>query len=180
MGLAFRGKLMQARSTRRGTLPLRQVDPLGINRTVTRLSVNRAPLFETVRSISSWHPQVTRPCSSPINFFQPVNSLSSLNMVAQMDARNRALCLMYRKPPAGQVSLSYTQIAENVFNKGGGHPTAVSVIHPTGQRTRRVRPDEEDQQERPRTSACETTRGLRQRTRVEVGSAVEDVPSGSW
>ena len=48
-------------------------------------------------------------------------------MVAQMDAKNRALCFMYRHPPAGQASLSFPKIAENVFNKEGGHPTAASV-----------------------------------------------------
>ena len=48
-------------------------------------------------------------------------------MVAQMDAKNRALCFMYRNPPAGQALLSYPKIAEKVFNKEGGHPTAASV-----------------------------------------------------
>ena len=44
-----------------------------------------------------------------------------------MDAKNRALCFMYRNPPAGQALLSYPKIAEKVFNKEGGHPTAASV-----------------------------------------------------
>jgi len=44
-----------------------------------------------------------------------------------MDAKNRALCFMYRHPPAGQASLSFPKIADKVFNKEGGHPTAASV-----------------------------------------------------
>jgi hypothetical protein len=34
---------------------------------------------------------------------------------------------MYRNPPASQASLSFPKIAQKVFHKDGGHPTAASA-----------------------------------------------------
>ena len=54
-------------------------------------------------------------------------SCQKLGMVAQMDAKNRALCFFYRHPPNGAIKLTYTEIAEIVRNEDGEHPTEGAV-----------------------------------------------------
>ena len=50
-----------------------------------------------------------------------------LEMVAQMDDKNRALCFFYRNPPNGAKRLTYAEIAEIVRNEDGGHPSEGAV-----------------------------------------------------